>query len=64
MTHITAHSTEIPLSASKIDFVRPLLKFFANSIRDLNRYLDAASLHPAGPQSPGASREQSWEGPL
>jgi hypothetical protein len=63
MTHFTIHSTEIPFSASNLDFFRPLFRFFGGGIRDLNRYLDAASLvHPAGSQNPDPTREQSWEG--
>jgi len=65
MTHITTHSTEIPLSASKFDFFGLLLKFFADGIRDMNRYVDCASfVHRAGWQEPGTHREQSWEGRL
>jgi hypothetical protein len=63
MAHIAIRSTEISLSPSKIDFLKLLLKFFADGIRDLNRYLDAASLvHPAGPQNRSTTREPSWEG--
>ena len=65
MTHITTHSTGIPLSASKFDFFGLLFRFFAGGIRDLNRYLNAASLvHPAGSQNPDPTHEQSWEGRL
>ena len=65
MTHSTVRSSEIPFSAPKVDFFRVLRGFFAGGIRDLNRYLDAASfVHPAGWQEPGTHREQSWEGPL
>jgi hypothetical protein len=58
MTHITTHSTDIPLSAPKFDYFVLLLKFFGDGIRDMNRYLDAAShVHPAGLQNRSTTRE-------
>jgi hypothetical protein len=65
MNHTTIHGAEIPVSALKFDFFGSLLKFFAEGIRDMNRYMDVASLvHRAGSQNPGAGREQSREGSL
>jgi hypothetical protein len=65
MNHSTVHSTDIQLSAPKFDHFGLLLKFFAEGIRDMNRYLDAAAfVHPAGRPETETSREQSWEGPL
>jgi hypothetical protein len=65
MTPITTHSTDIQLSAPKFNYFGVLLKFFADGIRDMNRYLDAATLvYPASRPEPETSREQSGEGPL
>jgi hypothetical protein len=65
MAHITTHSDDFRLSAPKFGSFELLLKFFADGIRDMNRYLNAASFvhSPDQPESV-TSREQSWEGPL
>ena len=65
MTHITTHSDEIGLSAPKFGNFELLLKFFADGIRDMNRYLNAAYfVHSTDLPESVTGREQSWEGPL
>jgi hypothetical protein len=63
MSHITTHSDDIRISTLIFGKVEFALKFFADGIRDMNRYLNAASfVHPAGQPEAVTNREQSWEG--
>ena len=65
MTHITTDRDDMGLSAPKFGNFDPLLKFLADGVRDMNRYLNAASLVPSADRpGPVISREQSWEGSL
>jgi len=65
MSHATTRSGDIEISALRFGKFELALKFFADSIRDMNRYLDAASfVHPAGQPEAVTNREQSWEGRL
>jgi len=65
MSHATTHSDDIGISTLKRGKFELVLKFFADGIRDMNRYLNAASLvHSAGLPDIVTNREQSWEGPI
>ena len=65
MAHITTHSNDFRLSAPKFGNFELVLKFFADGIRDMNRYLDAASfVRSADRPERMTGREQSWEGPF
>lgn len=65
MVHVTTHSDDIQPSPARPSKIGLLLRFFAGGIRDMNRYLDAASLvHSAGKTDTDTDREQSWEGRL
>ena len=65
MSHATTHSDEIGNSTFKLGKFELALNFFADGIRDMNRYLDASSfVHPSGQPETVTNREQSWEGPL
>lgn len=65
MAYITTRSDNIRLSAPKFGNFELLRKFFADGIRDMNRYMNAASfVHSADRPEPVTRREQSWEGPF